>query len=177
MSLGTSVKYKIHQKGTGSRSDYSWFTEMCSHRDTYVLLIIKYTCLQLGPTAELKHTENTQIFPLPCTLALQRIFFPLKIEMKGKNPPLLGLDPRQTDSSWELKHLQRSIYKWKDWHDFKYSVIRNLIIQQQVSNWKPQSNILALSCDLILSKLLSQGCLCYLSQAWTAVFVCRLWRD
>lgn len=116
------------------------------------MLVIKYTYLQLGPTAELKRTENTQIFSLPCTLALQRDFFSSTQNWnERKKTPLLGLDPRKTDSSWELKHLQRSIYKWKDWHDFKYSVIRNLIIQQQVSNWKSQSNILALSCDLILS--------------------------
>lgn len=151
---------------------------MCNHGDTYVMLIIKYTCLQLGPTAALKHTENTQIFSLLCTLAVQGdFFFSTQNWNEGKNTPLLGLDPRKTDSSWELKHLQRSIYKWKDWHDFKYSVVRNLIMQQQVSNWKSQSNTLVLSCDLILSKLLSQGCLCYLSQVWTAVFVCRLCWD
>lgn len=147
---------------------------MCNHGDTHIMLIIKYTYLQLGPTAELKHTENTQIFSLLCTLAVQRDFFSTQNWNEGKKPPLLGLDTRKTDSSWKLKHLQRSIYKWKDWHDFKYSVIRNLIIQQQVSNWKSQSNILALSCDLILSKMLSQDCLCYLSQVWTVVFVCRL---
>lgn len=153
---------------------------MCNHWDTYAVLIIKYTCLQLGPTEELKECwEYSNLFPPVNLSCSEGFFFPTQNWNEGgkKPPPFQGLDPRKTDSSWELKHLWRSIYKWKDWHYFKYSVIRNLIIQQQFSNWQSQSNILALLCDLILSKLLSHGCLCYLSQVWTAVFVCRLWWD